>query len=71
MSLVSEDHDKKYHRTVRGVVTKLSKKKGEITSKNKVYKFTTAAVYSEVKLDMLVDMLLAHKDFVTRVDGVH
>ncbi|MBT6699114.1 MAG: hypothetical protein HOB15_01765 [Flavobacteriales bacterium] len=71
MSLVSEDHDKKYHRTVRGVVTKLSKKKGEITSKNKVYKFTTAAVYSEVKLDMLVDMLLAYKDFVTRVDGVH
>ena len=40
-------------------------------NKNKVYKFTTAAVYSEVKLDMLVDMLLAHKDFVTRVDGVH
>ena len=71
MSLVSEDHDKKYHRTVRGVVTKLSKTKGEITSKNKVYKFTTAAVYSEVKLDMLVDMLLAYKDFVTRVDGVH
>tara|TARA_B110000495_G_scaffold16499_1_gene11787 strand:+ start:2283 stop:2498 length:216 start_codon:yes stop_codon:yes gene_type:complete len=71
MSHLVNDHDTKYHNTVRGVITKLSKTKGEITSRSKVYKFTRAACYNEVKKDMLVDMLLAEKDFVTRVDGVY
>ena len=64
-------HDERYHKTVRGVVTKLTKKGGVITSKAKVFKFKIEAVYNEIKKGMLVDMLLAENDFVTRVDGVY
>ena len=65
------DHDTKYHNTIRGIVTKLNKKgNGEITSRSTVYKFTKNAVYSDIKENMLVDMLVAQNKFVTRVDGV-
>ena len=64
-------HDTKYHNTIRGIVTKLNKKgNGEITSRSIVYKFTKNAVYSDIKENMLVDMLVAQNKFVTRVDGV-
>ena len=69
--LVHSHHDERYHKTVRGVVTKLTKKGGVITSKSKLYKFKIEAAYNNLKKNMLVDMLLAENDFVTRVDGVH
>jgi hypothetical protein len=56
---------------VRGVVQKLTKKKGEVISKKNIYKFKTSAVYGHIENAMLVDLLLAEDNFVTRVEGVY
>lgn len=55
----------------RGVVKKLTKKKGQIVAKNKLYHFTMDAVHGHIENDMLVDVLLASNNFVTRVERVY
>ena len=54
----------------RGIVQKLTKKKGQVVSKKNVYHFNMNSVYGHIENDMLVDLLLAEDNFVTRVEGV-
>ena len=54
----------------RGIVQKLTKKKGQVVSKKNVYYFNKSSVYGHIENDMLVDLLLAEDNFVTRVEGV-
>lgn len=54
----------------RGIVQKLTKKKGQVVSKKNVYYFNMSSVYGHIENDMLVDLLLAEDNFVTRVEGV-
>jgi len=70
-SHLTTDCDERYHKIVFGVVTKLTKKSGEITSKDKLYKFKMEAVQGKISKDMLVEVLLSQNDFVNRVEGVH
>ena len=58
-------------KTSRGVVKKLTEKKGQIVSKKKLYHFTMNAVFGHIENDMLVDVLLASNNFVTRVERVY
>jgi len=58
-------------KTSRGVVKKLTEKKGQIVSKKKLYHFTMDAVFGHIENDMLVDVLLASNNFVTRVERVY
>lgn len=55
----------------RGVVKKLTENKGQVVSKKKLYHFTMDAVYGHIENNMLVDVLLASNNFVTRVERVH
>ena len=55
----------------RGIVSKLTNIKGEVISKKNIYKFKMSAVYGKIENDMLVDILLASNDFVTRVERAH
>ena len=66
--LVTKDSTQKM---ARGIVSKLTNTKGEVISKKNIYKFKMSAVYGKIENDMLVDILLASNDFVTRVERVH
>ena len=55
----------------RGIVKKLTKTKGEVVSKKNTYKFKIEAVYGNIKNGMLVDILLAPNNFVTRVERIY
>ena len=67
-------------KVARAMVSKLTNTKGEVTlcymirgdtPKKNIYKFKMSAVYGKIENDMLVDILLASNDFVTRVERVH
>ena len=55
----------------RGVVKKLTEKNGQVVSKKKLYHFSVNAVFGHIENDMLVDVLLASNNFVTRVERVY
>jgi|TARA_R110002096_G_scaffold422283_1_gene628702 hypothetical protein len=55
----------------RGVVKKLTEKNGQVVSKKKLYHFSVDAVFGHIENDMLVDVLLASNNFVTRVERVY
>ena len=55
----------------RGIVKKLTKTKGEVVSKKNTYKFKIEAVYGNIENDILVDILLAPNNFVTRVERIY
>jgi len=58
-------------KTSRGVVKKLTEKNGQVVSKKKLYHFSVNAVFGHIENDMLVDVLLASNNFVTRVERVY
>ena len=66
--LVTKDSTQKM---ARGIVRKLTKTKGEVVSKKNTYKFKIEAVYGNIENDILVDILLAPNNFVTRVERVY